>query len=121
MSAVLNIWGLPGGASIHSNLIYYGWNVSNSLFGRYNPHVRRDHVSIRRNPDKNSNLLIQLCANGTNIDLIKVTMTYTDEDGYPSKGSIYFSDNVISTIQQLGGAKPVESITFSFESFTQEY
>jgi type VI protein secretion system component Hcp len=121
MSAVLNIWGLPGGGSIHSNLFSYGWDVSDSPFGRYSPHVSPNHFAVTRKPDKYSTELFLLCQAGDSIDLIKVTLTYTDEDGYPAKGSLLFSDTAISSINMSGKGSPVEQISFHYGSFTQEW
>jgi type VI protein secretion system component Hcp len=116
MSAVINIWGLVGGHSIYSNLLSFNWDVSDSVFGRYNALRRLKEFEVTRKPDKYSNLLFQLSANGGSIDLIKVTMTYTDEDGYPAKGSSIFSDSVVSMMKLSGKGNVVESITFNYSS-----
>lgn len=121
MSAVMNIWGLVGGHSIYSNLLSFNWDVSDSVFGRYSSHRRLNEFEVSRKSDKYSNLLFQLSANGASIDLIKVTMTYTDEDGNPAKGSTIFSDSVISGMRLSGKGNVVEGITFNYSSLKFEY
>ena len=121
MSAVLDIWGVLGGHSVHSNLLSYSWGEYDSPFGRYSPHVAMNQFAVTRRPDKYSRLLFQLCAAGSPIDVLKVTLTYTDEDGYPAKGGLIFNDSAVSSIRVSGRANSVEQMSIRYGSFTQEY
>lgn len=121
MSAVVNMWGLPGGASVYSNLYSYSWDINDDIFGRYSSHVPTKHFQITRKPDKNSNILLQLCCSGDTIDIIKVTMTYTDEDGYAAKGSLIFRDSGISSLTRTGNGGSVEKLSVGYTSYSHEY
>lgn len=117
MSAVLDIWDFLGpGGTFHSNLYSYGWGVPDSIFGRYSSHYAPNQFHVTRGRDRKSAGLFEMAATGESIGLMKVTMTYTDDDGRPAKGGVIFSDSVISSISSTGGGKPVESITFTFAS-----
>jgi type VI protein secretion system component Hcp len=119
MSAVMNIWGLPGDVSVFSNLFSFNWGVNDSMFGRYSPHRNVNEVAVTRKPDKFSNLLVQMCSSGDTVDTIKFTMTYTDDDGLVAKGGLILSGSTISSLNVTGQGK-VESIVFVYSSAQYE-
>ena len=115
MSDVVNIWGLPGGASIYSNISSYSWGISSTAVGHYSSHVRSNQAVFTRSTDKYSPLLYQMLFNGDLLDYIKITLSRNG-----AKINILFTDSTLSNLA-TSNSSGYETISFEFDSMSIEY